>query len=231
MRVGRDSMRVRSIPRIPNSVSAATSAPGALSSRSTTDVRSAPVRAAAARAADQDETGAGVGFVDDAVGQGRKPALVWRRARCSPRRRRARRRPAARQRHWSSPAPRRRWADARPATAAPAPRPPGTRRPCGCRPAAVPGATTMLNATSRVSSANTCSGEPVARPSRVGAPSRRSSSRSARRRSRRRRRAPRPGRPGCCRPAPPSVPSAPGTRPAAVILSSAASVKVPAGPR
>ena len=38
-------MRVRSIPRIPNSVSAASSAPGAFSIRNTTDVRSAPVRA------------------------------------------------------------------------------------------------------------------------------------------------------------------------------------------
>jgi hypothetical protein len=43
-RVGRDSILVRSMSRIESSVSADTSAPGTLSSRSTTDVRSAPVR-------------------------------------------------------------------------------------------------------------------------------------------------------------------------------------------
>src|SRR6185295_9131563 len=43
-RVGRDSMRVRSMSRIANSVRADTSASGALSGGSTTEVRSAPVR-------------------------------------------------------------------------------------------------------------------------------------------------------------------------------------------
>lgn len=43
VRVGRDSMRVRSMPRIENSVMADTSAPGTFSSRKTTEVRSAPV--------------------------------------------------------------------------------------------------------------------------------------------------------------------------------------------
>ena len=51
-------MRVRSMSRMPNSVIAATSAPGALSMRSTTEVRSAPVagRRRPGRA-DQDEAG------------------------------------------------------------------------------------------------------------------------------------------------------------------------------
>ena len=44
-RVGRDSIRVRSMSRMANSVIAATSAPGTLSSRRTTEVRSAPVGA------------------------------------------------------------------------------------------------------------------------------------------------------------------------------------------
>ncbi len=91
----------------------------------------------------------------------------------------------------------------------------------------------MLNATSKVVSANTCSGEPMARLSRVGVtdpsiefsigtqaysavPSRTASSAAE-----------------VLSTGEGSTPSAacPGTRPAAVICRSAASVNVPSGPR
>ncbi len=155
---------------MPNSASAASSAPGALSIRNTTDVRSAPVRAGGgARQADQDEAGAGVGLVDHAVGQGRQAPNARRPAARSPRRRP---RPSATCRAASALEIRRPQFGAGQIGGQPLPHLCGGHREGRQRANVVerlrPGLTTMLNATSSVVSAKICSGDPIARLSSVG---------------------------------------------------------------
>ncbi len=199
LRVGRDSIRVRSMSRIANSVIAETSAPGTLSSRSTTDVRSAPVLGGGGPGGpDQHEAGPGVGLVDDVGRPVRSARTAARPARCSRPRRRGRRRHRWPPRRSSWPVRAEHSAGWRPASCVPARWRRGTPRRSDVRRG---GARAHDDAERDVERQL---GEDLQRPSRSrgcpasAAPTPRSSSRSARTRSRRRRSARRPAPRWCC---------------------------------